>query len=512
MGLFDNIAKRFGYMRKSEAKPVKIVRVPDLKASTPYAPTIDKIQDILEFYASKMQNYSYAELSKKTSIVRNIQNKIVLDTTKEGFYIQSAYVKKCAHCGTEYKANVDKCDVCGSEEFIKPNDQNKEYLEKLIKNANVNSYSLKHEIKAVVLDLLRYDEGMILKQYEYSVMNNTLHKELKGVQRIVPINVYPNISQEGVLGAANIGVGAAQGFCPFHREKLVSLEKSLVCPECGTPLLTADYYALTTEGKNTKTYYNRDEIIRIPLFEQSSRFSLIETLGYKITSILAIDNLINDIYVARRYPNRALFFKTNNIDALIESNEKNKVELKKDRNYIPMFAVGSDTTTTGEFMKVVDMLGSIDELKLIELQDKYEKDIVSAYNCNIDPNTRQITADPEFIKEIQKTINSYVLDNITKSKDITDWSITLRPSQKEEEANELRLKGLKIQNATGMVNLGFDILDYDEERQEFIYTDKPVREPSSTFSSFSSNARGLEDTFGPMPGYDKLSSPKTDKK
>jgi len=511
MKFIDNIAKTFGYMRKSDQIYNKIVRIPEKASSsiqtTPYAPTVDRLMDILEFYKTKMQNYSYADLSKNTPIVRTVHNKIVLHTAKEGFLIQSDYVKRCADCGKEYEFDIDVCDVCGGNRFTKPNDENRIILEDITKSCNVNDYPLKQELKSVTLDLLRYDEGVILKQYEYSNEDGIVSKSLKGVQRLVPINVFPNLSWIGVLGSSYTGQGIAQGFCPFHRDAVLSLDK-LVCPECGTPLMTADYYVLYTEDKNMKSYYNRDEIIRIPMFEMSSRYSMVQTLASKITSLLAIDSLINDIYVLRKYPNRALFFKLNNIDALIESNMKNQVELKKDKNYIPMFATGAEAD--GEFMKVIDMLGSMDELKLIELQDKYEKDIVSALNCRIDPATREIAVDPDYIKEIQNTLNEYVLETIVTSLGIEDWSLTLRPSQKEDEANELRLQGLKIQNATGMTSLGFDILDYDEERGIFIYSPKPVRDPSTSFSSFSSNSSGLENTFGNLPGQEDLNLPKKD--
>lgn len=511
MGFIDNVANSFGYMKKSDLNvpnsPVPFSRM----ETTPYAPSVDRLMDVFEFYRSKIQNYTYAELSRNVPILRNIQSKLVMHVTKEGFLIQSEYVKKCTSCDTDYDVDVDVCDVCGGIEFLKPNDKNRLKLEQLVKHVNVNDYSLKHELKAVVLDMLRYDEGVMLKQFEYTTQGGMLNKEFKGLQRIVPIWVFPNISQIGVLGSAYYGQNIAQGFCPMHRLKTYDLSDTQVCPECGTPLMTADYYVTYTENKNMPVFYNRDEIIRIPLFELSSRFSMVQTLYYKTTSLAAIDTLINDIYVQRKYPNRALFFKLNDISALVESNERNKVELKKDKNFVPMYAIGREDVD-GEFVKIIDMLGTMDELKLLELQDKYEKDIISAYNCRIDPATREIMVDPQFIKEIQNSLNEFVLEDLVRSLKINDWYIKMRSSQKEEEANELRLQGLKIQNASGMSNLGFDILDFDEERDEFIFSDKPTREATSGFSSFSSNSRGLENTFGNLPGQEELNKPKEELK
>ena len=503
MGFVNDFLHKRGYLLKSEVPTAPVMRVSNF-STTPYAPTIDILTDILEFNKSKIQNYSFAELSKNTPIVRNIHNKIAMYTFKEGFYIQSSFVKRCKACGVEYDSNVDSCDACGGIEFSKPNDLNKKKLENLVDSCNVNDFPLTQELEAVLLDLLRYDEGIVLKLFSYSYDNGLLHKELMGLQRLVPNYIFSNTSKSGVLGAAYIGQGIAQGFCPFHRDNLQDIDK-LVCPTCGCPLMTADYYAIWSENKNVKTWYNREEIIRIPMFEMSSRYSMIQTLAQKITSLLAIDSLINDIYVQRKYPNRALFFKMSNVDPLIEANEKNRDELKKDKNYIPMYTVGSENIN-GEFVKAIDMLGTVDELKLIELQDKYEKDIASTYGCTIDPITRAIIIDGQFITKIQKEFNARVLKNITKGMNILDWTITLRPSDKAEEANELRLRGLKIQNASGMVNLGFDIVDFDEERQEFIFSDKPTKEASNSFSSFSSNSRGLENTFGNLPGQDAMNT------
>ena len=495
---FDNYLNRHGYLKKSD-QPNLVTNF----QTTPYVPTLDKYTDIFEYYKSKVENYPFADLSKNVPIVRNIQFKIVTNTFKEGFQILSDYVKKCKVCQAEYNTDVDECDNCGSIEFDKPNDKNKVFLEEFLKSSNINKYNLKRELKASCYDGLRYDEGMLLKQFEYKLESKTLTKKLVALQRVVPTNIFPNTSQNGVLGASYLDM--AEGFCPFHRDSgAVQLQK-MVCPKCGAPLLTYDYYSVYGENSKVKIPLHRDELIRIPFFEMSSRYSIVQTLWAKATSLMAIDQLINDIYVLRKFPNRALFFKTSNIDPLIEANEKNKSELMKDKNYIPMFAIG--TEAEGDFVKVVDMLGSVDDLKLMELKDQYERDIVSVYNCKIDPETREILVTPDYIKELQSMFNEYVLDDLTKSFGIDDWKIILRPNLKEEEANELRLMGLKIQNASGMVNLGYSIEGFDKERKEFIFSDNPENPTGqSNFSSFSSNSRGLENTYGNLPGQDKMHS------
>jgi len=229
---------------------------------------------------------------------------------------------------------------------------------------------------------------------------------------------------------------------------------------------------------------------------------MVETLGKKITSLNAIDQLLNDVYVARKVPNRALFFKTNDVQSIIESDERNADMLKQDKNFTPKYAITSDAS--GEFVQVVDMLGTIDDLKLIELQDKYEKDIASAYQSSIKQDDRTITVNSDFIKDIQEEIND-ILENIIYELGVDDWKLILKPNRTEDEANELRLEGLKIQNATGRANLGFKITAYDEERKEYIFEDTPS-EPDGqmNFSSFSSNSRGLENTFGNLPGQSEM--------
>ena len=92
MGIVKNFLNSRGYLHKSELPSPIVMRTTNF-SSTPYAPTIDILTDILEFNRSKIQNYPFAELSKNTPIVRTIQNKIAGQTFKEGFLILSDYVK-----------------------------------------------------------------------------------------------------------------------------------------------------------------------------------------------------------------------------------------------------------------------------------------------------------------------------------------------------------------------------------------------------------------------------------
>jgi len=508
MGIMDSFTNLFRTMRKSEPE-VKVEKIylpqrVDIN-QTPNAPAINQVIDVLELYRSKYLNYSYAQMSKMTPILRNIQNNIVLETFKNGFYIYSEYTKKCKVCDKEFYTDVDSCDACGSTDFLQPNEDNKLKLEQFVKSCNRNGNSLKSVLKNTVLDSTRYDEGYMIKYFVYEIdQEGKLIKSLRLFDKADPTLMHPVVSRDGTLGC-NL-TGSALGFCPVHRDLTYSLDKKTVCPKCGTPLLTADYWGDYNENQQTKIYYNRDEIIRFNMFEQNSPFSMVETLGDKVTSLNAIDKLINDIYVARKVPNRALFFKTNDIKSIIESDEYNAVKLKEDKNYTPKYGITSEAS--GEFVQVVDMLGTIDELKLMELTDKYEKDVASAYQCTIDPATRTITVNADMIRELQDIINN-ILEKVVDDLGIKDWKLVLRPNRVEDEANDLRLEGLKIQNATGRANLGFKITAYDEEKKEYIFEDTPS-EPvgGSNFASFSSNSRGMENMFGNLPGQTEMKTEK----
>jgi hypothetical protein len=504
MGLIDTFSNWFKPMQKSEPD-VRVEKI-YLSArsdvgSTPSAPAINQVIDVFELYRSKYMNYSYAQMSRLTPIVRNIQNTIVLDCFKNGFYITSDYACKCKSCEKEYVNEVSECEVCGGTDFIMPNDDNKVRLENFVKSCNRNGYPLKKVLKSALLDATRYDEFYLLKYYIYELdENRNLTKTLQYLDKADPTLIHPVMSRDGTLGVSLQGYVA--GFCPVHRETELPLNK-VVCPKCGTPLLTADYYADYGEGKQTKIYYSRDELIRFSMFEMNSNLSMIETLGNKITSLNAIDQLINDIYVSRKVPNRALFFKTNDIKSIIESDEYNADKLKGDKNYTPKYAITSDAA--GEFVQVVDMLGTIDEMKLMDLSDKYEKDIASCYQATIDDASRTITINSDLIKDLQDGFN-FILQDVVACLGVTDWQLTLKPNRTEDEANELRLEGLKIQNATGRANLGFEITGYDEERKEYLFESSPSGKVGQmNFSSFSSNSRGLEDTFGNLPGTKEMS-------
>jgi len=505
MGLINNFTNLFKTLNKSEPETiVKKVYIPKYTetGSTPNAPAINQVLDVMQLYTSKYFNYSYSQMSKLTPIVRNIQNNIVIECFKNGFYVYSEYQKKCKICDVEYQTDVDVCETCGSSEFLIPNQDNKIKLEKFIDCCTINGDGIKSVLKASTLDATRFDEAFFIKYYLYSLDEETklLRKELRYFNKVDPTVMHPVMSRDGILGA-NL-TGTTLGFCPIHRELTVNLSEA-VCKKCGTPLLTADYWADYGENRQTKIYYSRSEIVRFSMFEPNSPFSMIETLGSKITSLNAIDQLLNDVYVARKVPNRALFFKTNDVKSIIESDEFNETKLKENKNYTPKYAITSEAS--GEFVQVVDMMGTIDDLKLIELQDKYEKDIASAYGCTVDSVTRAISVDSDLIKELQENINK-ILSKLVDELDIKDWKIILKPNRIEDESNELRLEGLKIQNATGRANLGFKVTAYDEERKEYLFEDTPSEPAGSmSFSSFSSNSKGMENTFGNLPGTQEMS-------
>ena len=478
----------------------------DSVITSPTANTQDKILDLFQYYRSKYENYNFATMSKGTPIVRAIQNQIVLEATKNGFRVKSKFAKICNKCGLEISSDATTCEVCGSDSLRKPDTFNFKRLQVLVADCNANNKSLKYEADNLILDATRFDEGMWQIAYNFYIENKLMFYEFSSVQRIVPVNMHTNVSQFGKIGT-NMN-GEPEGFCPLHRDAGVSsLKQRKYCPLCqkeykiDNPLWSADYYLDFGDKAKTRTYYNRREIKSIGLFEKSSRYSPLLTLGNKITSILAIDQLINDIYVLRKIPNRALFLKTNDIDNIKASDEYNRLQLLNNSSYVPKYAIGGDTE--GEFAKVIDMLGNIDELRLMELQDKYERDVAQFYHCEIDPN-KQIKVSEDFIVEIQKKINS-VLETLVKSMNITDWIIELIPSQLSAEANELRMEGLKIQNAMGKANLGFEIVRYDTENKEFVFKEIPTNPVGGNeFSSFSSNSRGLENTFGNLEGTEDL--------
>lgn len=479
----------------------------DSTFTTPVGNTQDKILDLFQYYRSKYENYNFATMSKGTPIVRGIQNEIVLQVSKNGFNIRSKFAKKCPKCGFETTSDATTCEVCGNTELVKPKMSEYTKLNKFLKDCNHNNKGLKYEIDNFTLDATRYDEAILQLSYNFFLENGLMIYELDSVQRVIPVNIHANVSQFGKLGVNMNGV--AEGFCPLHRDKgVVELGKRKYCEHCqkqyriNNPLWSADYYLDFGDKVKTRTYYNRREIIPLGMFEKSSRYSPMLTLGNKITSILAIDQLINDIYVLRKVPNRALFFKTNDIESIKKSDEYNRLQLLNNSNFVAKYAIGSEAE--GEFVKVIDMLGSIDELKLMDLQDKYEKDIAQFYHSVINPQTRRIEVDEDFISNFQKQIND-ILEFMLKRYDINDWVLELKPNELSAEANALRMDGLKIQNAMGKLNLGFEIVSYDTENRDFVFKDIPTQQPMlGNFSSFSSNSRGLENTFGNLEGTEEL--------
>ena len=481
------------------------------KTQREYSPRInpkDGASDYSSFYRASYSTYAYSDLAKNTTIVRAIINKNLIDTFRQGIIVYSDYKAKCIACGRVHKTSVEVCD-CGSTKFITPSVSNKTRLEKLITRANVNEDSLLDVLRQFEKDRYEQDLGIIQLIYMYTQFQdgkkNYIVRDLKEVQRVNPRSLQPIIGQKGVLGVNNQGV--SNGFCPIHREQgIYDLRKRRLCPTCNTPLYTADYKSVNpTDLSENKVveYYNRSEIIYRTKYNLTSPYSPIETLGDIITSLRGMERLTRDTFVDKKNPRRIVIFKSNDSDSIERAADRNQQKLKEDPTYIPVYVVGSDVQ--GDPATTLDILDNMEQLQFIELMDRYERLVANMYRVVIDPATREIKPDPYAIQDAQNDINTHVMSRILSAMNIDDWCMKLRPSEMADEANELRLEGLKIQNAMGRINLGFDIKDFDEDTKEYIFSDKPTRNPEQTnFSSFSSNSRGLEDVFGPTEGTEDL--------
>ncbi|MEM4530585.1 MAG: hypothetical protein QXY39_01820, partial [Thermofilaceae archaeon] len=114
-------------------------------------------------------NFFY-ELAYTNDIIRTTIRALIQETFRKGIRVTQMWQFKCARCGRTYHMMPEEgvCTVCGSDEFVEPNEANRMYLEQVMRDANMNNESLLEVLMAVDFDINVVDNGYIIVRKQYA--------------------------------------------------------------------------------------------------------------------------------------------------------------------------------------------------------------------------------------------------------------------------------------------------------------------------------------------------------
>ncbi len=424
-----------------------------------------------------IHEYDIYSLAKNSDIVITI-----IEALKDGIFRRGDEVEE----KFPESSKLQKKKIAAVKRKANENDQElSDVLDELEDDLNIlnNAYLL------AVKDYFFNDDGDIIDSL-------TLVKEFI---RTPPLKMRIIANKQGERGYTNDGKVYVS---PSDRGTLVD-EKTAESQgfkdkNTGKRLQLAHYRGETDYGKYI--YYFEGEVLHL---------SKTPTLLYgypkllsawmKIAGLIAQDRFLLLNYRKGRPPRGILAMNTTNYASARKSWEQLKAETAKDPHGIhPMLIESKDGK---EGVKWVEMMKPLGDMQFIETRNEMRRSIGALYGVQpifssdlgnsggLNNESQQVSVTNRSVLRGQRVYNTKVYPWIMKQLGITDWIWKLAEPEERDETEDARRLGIKIDNATKMTQMGFGV-KFDEEEEEFSYTEDPVRPMAES---------GFEDTSDPKP-------------
>jgi hypothetical protein len=286
-------------------------------------------------------------------------------------------------------------------------------------------------------------------------------------------------------------MGKVGRICLKHRETLIRSGDAMdpshphaqeeydnaKCPECGKETFEAWY--LVNGPNNFARYYTKDEIYHRSFYYPSMLY------GYPVPLKLQddlwayhyIEKRTRAFYETARAPG-IMFVPMTNQEALKSAWMTMVEQIKQDPYTIPVMGSSESAPTQANFIRLLEDPNP----NLISVKNEIRERVCSRFGVSVtfakdaagqsgnQDSQGMITETDRTIEGRQKFHNEGDLTWIGKQLGISDYALRCAPHLGENEMADEQLFSLRIQNARGMMEMGFDI-KYDDKN--FSYSGQP---------------------------------------
>ena len=443
-------------------------------------------------------------LAYQVTEIRSVVLAILREVFRKGFSNwQQKYVRKCIQCGKEFEEEEDEhCDDCFVFEVVQQEVYDQEYDEIVLKNVrkykrdsdgnkipvgttipdftqqkafdvligNANSFhqSFSDVLNEFMTDILIADDGFLLfnKEYEIDPATGKISKsKIFEVTRLHPaLTEYDIDRKDGLPERSHF-------LCPIHREQQTHTSPGrcdVVAAEgfrCNANLLPAmfRYY-----WRGRYRYYLADEICHASFFNPSKTYgySPVLTVFEKVLSLVGADRTLYRYWYERRIPPGLLITYTDDPESLETEIERIKTQMLNDPNTFPWVAASArNNRGKTDFVKLAYTFQELDYLPVRqEIRDRVAMlwgvtPLFSGDASSVGGLTResaQTDMHNKLIESYQNVINDNVIPFMLRQLEVSDWTIHLQPPQEETEEISLSIEKLRLENASMMLQLGYE--------------------------------------------------------
>jgi hypothetical protein len=412
-------------------------------------------------------------------ILRTCITQLKNEIFRRGYQWSPKFAVKCEDCGHEHEETVMECADCESTNLRKPDKNQKIYAEKFMDSCYVNEAEqmLIDVLKELEDDLNIMDDAylVLVKEYFIDGNGNIRAHRIQQMYRADPVSMAIVCDDEGNKGGDSFT-------CIHHRHLSVDnmYEK---CGECNGDVYPVHY---VNRAHGYEQNFIKGEVLHFSKYSPSRLYgtSPVVTMWNHLTTLLAMENYINQAYTKARMPKGLLAVQTRNIESMRTFWRGVKEKMEQDAHFIPVMGIEAENGRGSvEWVKFMDSLKEMDYISVKEdLRDRVAaffgvSKIFMADNSTsggLNNEGMQILVTNRAVEMAQNVWNKYVFPFVVKQFGITDWNIVLPPSEEEDEIATMRKREIEVNIAGQIKNLGFEV-DMDENGK-FIYT-KPEPQP-----------------------------------
>ena len=436
------------------------------------------------------------DLAVYSDTLRTIHMQLKKEIFRHGYLIEEKFAKKCEQCNKEFKHPTDKCDECGGMVLLDPDINQKKILLAFIKRCNDNDQDILDVSSEVNDDLETVDDGYMQLTKDYY-----FNKESGEMEQSVPVELLRTHPMHIRIIADRTGRPGrdAEGkivlVCIDHRE---NYHKDVeYCPMCKKKMFPAYFRGETYESKYI--YYIKGEIYHKSKYKPSLTYGFPPILAawLKITTLMAQDSYMNKYYTKQRPPRGMLFINTPNMESIKKAWNWMLDQFKQNPHMIPPIAIENPTgNKSGKLVEFIDFMKSPEEMQFIEMRNEFRRQIGAIYGVmplfqadlsasgGLNNEGLQITVTNRAIQDGQGVFNDGFYPWLLEQLEITDYTLTLEPSEEKDEMAEVQLKTAEAGYARLMQAMGFEVTLNEDEEFEFEPTETPVQPPQQAMGGF----------------------------
>lgn len=466
------------------------------------------------------------EMSENIAELRTIHEAIQREMFRNGLEVRPKYKYRCDICLKQFKNKPTikyvpmeqmgksktkddemlKCDECENEDpkkFSKPKPEGRVILQTLLdRPVNNNDQTLKTLGRQYErhLDIMDQGYSLFLKDYIIGELKTPdpetgATKEIKSwkfseLMSLSPIQTAFIANNDGRLGYDS--QNNPKWICPnyLHRDKI--LEKP-VCDKCGCKALNAiieinsvPFGYPVTDAK--LMWYARGEVI----FTAGKYYpdmlygnSPINAIWRKAMSLFHQDEYVWKYFDKDRPPKSILGIASRNYETAQSFMDKQKQGARADPFMPRPILVNTDNIS--QAMQYIDLTPNFKELELTELRSELRQIIGAIYGLQpinsgeqggggLGDGSLQLTLSNRTIKTMQRFLNENYFHKVSIMMEVYDWEIVLVDSEEIDKLRDEQIRGVQIENASKMYQMGFDVWTDGDNNLQFSQYPNPERQ------------------------------------